>query len=110
MPTMPPRHRPPGQPTREESLRRMRAAADKARPSLAGRGYDQDWAKLRARFLRDHPVCCCGCGEVATVVDHIQPIRTHPHLRLQWSNLRAMAKVCHDQHTARTQGFGRSRR
>jgi 5-methylcytosine-specific restriction protein A len=96
--------------SREESLRRMRAAADKARPSMAERGYDKDWHKLRARILSAKPLCSCGCGRLAEVIDHIQPIRTHPHLRLAVSNLRPMAKVCHDQHTARTQGFGRGQR
>jgi 5-methylcytosine-specific restriction protein A len=108
MPQRPPRHLPPGQPTREESLRRMRAAADKARPSMVERGYDHDCFKLRAAILRANPAC--SCGEVSRVVDHIIPIRQAPHLRLVASNCRAMCKRCHDQRTARDQGFGRSRR
>jgi 5-methylcytosine-specific restriction protein A len=81
------------------------------------RGYDAAWRKLRAAFLLEHPLCeCdeCRSGEgrvtVATVVDHIKPIATHPELRLVWSNLRAMSKPHHDAHTARTRGWGRAER
>lgn len=45
----------------------------------------------------------------ATVVDHIMSISERPDLRLEWSNLRAMSKRCHDRRTAREQGFARGR-
>ena len=86
----------------------MRAAADKARPSMAARGYDRDWYRLRAAILRANPVC--SCGEPTRVVDHVQSIRSRPDLRLVASNCRALCKRCHDQRTARDQGFGRGNR
>jgi 5-methylcytosine-specific restriction enzyme A len=64
-------------------------------------------------YLSEHPLCECdeckakGLLTPANVVDHIQTVRDRPDLRLEWSNLRAMAKRCHDRHTARGQGFGR---
>lgn len=85
---------------------------DAVRGNSAERGYDRQWRALRITFLAQHPVCeCdeCQAGKVrlraATVVDHIQTIRDRPDLRLDWSNLRAMNKQCHDRHTAKTQGF-----
>jgi 5-methylcytosine-specific restriction endonuclease McrA len=58
------------------------------------------WRDLRAAFLAVHPVCV-GCGQEATVVDHIKPIRRGQQLdvlaALDWSNLQAMCDRCHNQ-------------
>lgn len=80
-----------------------------ARPSRTRRGYDEAWQRLRARFLRQHPLCACGAP--STDVDHIQTIRARPDLRLTWSNLRALCHACHSRRTALDQsgwkrGFG----
>jgi len=71
----------------------------------AARGYDAAWKRLRKAFLRDHPLCeCPDCDggkkrvTAASVVDHKIRIEERPDLRLDASNLRAMAKVCHDRH------------
>jgi 5-methylcytosine-specific restriction protein A len=92
-----------------------RLAEDADRGSSAQRGYDARWRKLRAAFLKQHPLCMCDeckAGELrvtaAEVVDHIQPIEERPDLRLAWSNLRSMSKQHHDAHTARTRGWGRA--
>ncbi|MGV8832968.1 MAG: HNH endonuclease [Devosia sp.] len=82
-------------------------AYDKTRPTAAQRGYDGAWRKLRAAYIAAHPVCEI-CGKPATDVDHIQPIATHPHLRLEWTNLRALDHACHSRHTALTRGFARN--
>lgn len=99
---------------RQQAERQRKARFDAGRPSAAKRGYDSAWHKLRHSFLADHPLCQCdecqgGRGRVrlATVVDHIVPIRDRPDLRLERSNLRAMHKECHDRHTARAQGFAK---
>ena len=80
------------------------------------RGYDHAWRKLRVRFLAAHPLCQCDdCQDgqkkttAATVVDHIIAIAERPDLRLDWNNLRAMSKPCHDRRTAREQSFGRGK-
>jgi 5-methylcytosine-specific restriction endonuclease McrA len=110
MPMMPPRHRPPGQLPRAEAERKRKALADARRPSWGGRGYDKDWFAFRAQFLRANPICCCGCGKPAEVVDHVISIRQRPDLRLVASNCRPMTKRCHDRRTARDQAFGRNDR
>jgi 5-methylcytosine-specific restriction protein A len=46
-------------------------ARDQRRGSAAARGYDAAWRRLRAEHLAMEPDCACGCGQVATDVDHI---------------------------------------
>jgi 5-methylcytosine-specific restriction endonuclease McrA len=67
--------------------------------------------KLRAMFLRRHPLCADpfemhgGRPVVATEVDHIQPLsRGGGH---EWENLQALCKSCHSKKTARETGFTR---
>ncbi len=93
----------------------FRKRQDERRGSSAERGYDTTWRRLRLSFLAQHPLCeCedCDAGRKrltpANVVDHIVSIEERPELRLEWSNLRAMAKACHDRRTARDQAFGKS--
>lgn len=89
---------------------------DARRGNSATRGYDSAWRALRRSFLSRHPLCeCdeCGAGVIrvtaANVVDHRISIAERPDLRLIESNLRSMSKACHDRHTAKTQGFGKTR-
>jgi 5-methylcytosine-specific restriction protein A len=84
---------------------RGRATASLPRSSNQ-HGYDYDWQQLRKQFLIEHPLCeCdqCAAGRLrvtmANVVNHIEDIRDRPDLRLEWSNLQAMNKRCHDRHT-----------
>lgn len=110
MPNSAPVHRHQGYRTPEQRKREV----DQRRGKTAARGYDGAWQNLRLEFIAEHPFCECdehqGKDEraITQVVDHIQPIETRPDLRLEWSNLRGMTKVCHDRHTARTQGFART--
>lgn len=64
------------------------------RPSARERGYDREWQKLAAAFLRVNRLCAA-CGRdglvvPATCVDHILPVHAFPHLRLEVSNLQAL--------------------
>lgn len=80
---------------------------ERRRLSGPGRGYDWRWKKLRAKYLAEHPVCECGCGRPARVVDHKKPHGGDPALLYAWDNLEAMTKPCHDRKTAaRDGGFG----
>jgi 5-methylcytosine-specific restriction protein A len=92
----------------QASLTQARVRADEARPPSNQRGYDSAWAAVRRQYLGGHPTCVV-CGARATEVDHITSIREAPHLRLHWSNLRALCKPCHSRRTGRDQGFGRAR-
>lgn len=74
-----------------------------ARPTAEARGYDSKWRKLSKTYIAAHPLCQlnerCKHPTLATEVDHILPIRTHPELRLVWSNLQSL---CHPCHVAKT--------
>jgi 5-methylcytosine-specific restriction protein A len=84
------------------------------------RAYDQSkvrhytkrrWDKLRIAYLATHPLCECGCGRVATVVDHKLPHHGDDALLYAWDNLQAMTKPCHDRKTAAVDGgFGNPRK
>lgn len=58
------------------------------------------WRHLRARHLREHPLCvdCLTLGAYtpATVVDHIRPHRGNLQLFLDPANLQSMCKPHHD--------------
>ena len=83
------------------------AQREQLRGTRQQRGYDAAWLKLRAAFLRQHPLClfCAEQGQVtaASDVDHIIPFMglSDPR-RLQWANLRALCNPCHMRHHATT--------
>jgi 5-methylcytosine-specific restriction protein A len=65
------------------------------------------WYHLRNAYLATHPLCECGCGHPATVVDHKTPHQGDDALLYAWDNLQAMTKQCHDRKTATHDGgFG----
>lgn len=67
------------------------------RESAALRGYDRKWRRVRAAFLKRHPICEL-CGAEATEVHHITPVsRGGTH---EWGNLQALCKRCHSRVTA----------
>jgi 5-methylcytosine-specific restriction enzyme A len=83
-----------------------RVAYDAARPSPS-RTYGRRWQRLRQAYLAQHPLCECGCGYAATIVDHRTPHNGDISLLYDWDNLQAMTKACHDRKTAaRDGGFG----
>ncbi len=69
------------------------------------RGYGSDWQRLRLAFLQQHPLCqdCQAVGRTAAAseVHHVQKVSAAPELRLDWDNLRALCKPCHNRRTAR---------
>lgn len=58
------------------------------------------WQVLRVQILeRDNYRCkSCGCGG-RLEVDHIEPVRTHPELSYEPSNLQALCPACHARKT-----------
>ena len=69
------------------------------------------WFHLRNAYLATHPLCECGCGYAATVVDHKRPHNGDDALLYAWDNLQALTKECHDRKTAKHDGgFGNVRR
>jgi 5-methylcytosine-specific restriction protein A len=102
MPVSNPVHRPLG--AISEAARKRAYDAD--RPSRSAI-YGRRWRKLRDAYLATHPLCECGCGYAAAVVDHRTPHNGNPALIFAWDNLQAMTKACHDRKTAAVDGgFG----
>lgn len=103
MPIRPPVHQPVG----ALSAIERRARYDRTRSSEHGRIYGRRWRALRAAYLASHPLCECGCGRGAQVVDHIEPHNGDERLLYSWNNLQAMTKACHDAKTTSLDGgFG----
>lgn len=101
MPNHRPQHRPPGVQTYIDRRR------ERARTHSSSRIYDHRWRLLRRAYLVQNPICECGCGHPATVVDHRKPHNGDAALMYDWDNLEAMTKPCHDRKTAaRDGGFG----
>ena len=78
--------------------------ADQRRGTPAERGYDARWYKLRAWYIRRHPLCA-DCLEEGVVnatsieVDHVIPVSVRPDLRLDASNLRSRCRKHHSRKT-----------
>src|SRR4051812_13740686 len=66
-------------------------------------GYDWDWQKFRAWFLRqrEHMICEDCQSAISVQVHHIRKMRECPELRLVESNCKGLCKACHDARTAR---------
>lgn len=68
------------------------------------------WRSVRKQALAAGHYRCAICGVSvakpgASRVDHIQPVRTHPHLALTLANLRVLC-VVHDAQAHREKGTG----
>jgi len=74
---------------------------DRGRPSAAARDYGLRWRRIRAAYLKAHPLCV-DCGAPATDVDHEIP-RSRGGTD-QWSNLRGRCHSCHSRKTASQDG------
>jgi 5-methylcytosine-specific restriction protein A len=68
----------------------------------------KEWKAVRLKVLsRDKWKCqmcgvrCLGVakGMPSPEVDHIQPLKDFPQLKLEMSNLRTLCKSCHSRHT-----------
>ncbi len=78
-------------------------SGDRLRGGADARGYNAEWRKARAAYLRRHPLCveCQKEGKLtpATVVDHIIPHRGDSKLFWDESNWQSLCKGCHDRKT-----------
>lgn len=93
MPNCPPYYKP------HPAMPRVRTPDRRA--SAPDRGYDANWVKLRAWYIARHPMCeYPGCQRAGQIVDHIQPVRVAPSLRLDADNLQTLCRPCHGLKTA----------
>lgn len=85
-------------------------AADARRPNAAERGYDARWHKESRAYLKalGAPLCACGCGRQANMVDH--KIAPKGNMTLFWdrTNWQPYNRGCNSRKNIRTEGgFGR---
>lgn len=79
--------------------------------SAGTRGYnDRRWRRVRARFLREHPHCACGCGQPAEVVHHLDRLGLSGPLAYEPANLQGLTVPCHNRITAKDQAKARPSR
>jgi 5-methylcytosine-specific restriction endonuclease McrA len=85
----------------------------KARPASDAFYHTRAWKAARhAALIRDRFACIiCGVSvRRAARVDHIQPLRTHPHLALSLANLRTLCPQHDNQaHREKWRGSGAQR-
>ena len=91
---------------------KRQAAYEQKRGSAASRGYDERWRRESKAWLKalGNPLCACGCGRKANVVDH--RIAHKGDMKLFWdkSNWQPMAFACNSRKAAKTEGgFGHRR-
>ena len=86
---------------RSAAERAIIASREQQRGSASARGYGRQWQAASKAHLRANPICACGCGRAADVVDHRVPHRGDMALFWDRSNWQSMAKACHDAKTAR---------
>ncbi|WP_447590139.1 HNH endonuclease signature motif containing protein [Aquipseudomonas campi] len=55
------------------------------------------WKKLSAYYRKRHPLCECCQSDASDITDHIKPVKTYPDLALDWHNLRALCRPCHNR-------------
>lgn len=82
------------------------AVQDRFRGSSQARGYDGAWRRLATLALQRDMYLCQDCLDqgihtTATEVDHVLPVDTHPHLRLNLDNCRSSCHPCHVRKTKR---------
>lgn len=64
------------------------------------------WKALRLQVLRRDGWRCVKCGDPGREVDHIKPVRTHPHLAWDITNLQTLDGKCHSRKTRVEIGLG----
>lgn len=88
--------------------RAARRAQDAARPAWYAWYGEAWWRRESKLFLRANPVCMCGCGQPANVVDHDPPHKGDRAAFMDAARWRPMTKRCHDRKTYRQDGaFGK---
>lgn len=72
-----------------------KARFDRTRPSARQRGYDAEWDRERAIYLRANP-SCRRCGAPASVIDHVIPHKGSKALFWDRTNWQPLCGHCHN--------------
>ena len=89
--------------------KKKRITEQKGRTEASRSGFyvTKAWRKLRARRIREYPLCesCLKKGwyNAGQVVDHIKPVEQRPDLALVYDNLQTLCYKCHDWKTKQDQ-------
>jgi 5-methylcytosine-specific restriction protein A len=73
---------------------------DTERGNSGERGYDARWQKVRDMKANRNPLCELCLPKIERPMDmvhHIEPIETHPELRLVMDNLLSVCAACHER-------------
>jgi len=79
--------------------RQARAEAEARRPGARRRGYDTEFQREAAAYLKAHPTCTC--GRPAVLVRHKISIRRRPDLRMDPANWLPGCQSCNAKDTWR---------
>ena len=77
-------------------MQERKARHDANRPNARQRGYDRNWEKERAIYLKANPQCR-RCPAPATVVDHIQAHKGNKALFWNRANWQPLCTSCHSR-------------
>ena len=85
---------------------------EKRHGSARERGYDRDWERVAAEYLKSVNHLCeehlrRGYLEPAELVDHVESLRDRPKRRLDPTNLDALCRQCHDGWKRRLEAYAR---
>lgn len=82
------------------------AATEARRPGARRRGYDTEFQRAAAEYLKTHPACTC--GRPAVLVRHKVSIRRRPDLRMDPANWQPGCRSCNaaDMHREKREGGG----
>ena len=99
------RHAPIMEARRAEYMKRTHKQYNKRRDASDSFYKTKAWVSFRRLVLMESPLCveCERVGRVtaAVILDHIKPLKTHPGLALERSNVRPLCRHCHNAIGAR---------
>lgn len=95
-----PKHQPLADEQRAAQVKRTNQQYNARRDESDGFYKTERWKRLSLRYRKLHPLCenCEKHNRVtpSRMVDHKQPVKTHPELALDWENLQALCWPCHN--------------
>ncbi|RUU92807.1 HNH endonuclease [Mesorhizobium sp. M7A.F.Ca.MR.176.00.0.0] len=97
-------------PCQQRNAKTRQAANDAARGSASERGYTAEWHRESKAYLAllGRPLCACGCGRPANMVDHIKAPKGDMVLFWDRTNWQPYNRGCNSRKNIRSEGgFGR---
>lgn len=91
------RHQPLAEAARAEQLKRSHKQYNVRRDESDDFYKTERWKRLSAYYRKVHPLCEECEAAASDLTDHIKPRKTHPELSLDWDNLRALCRPCHNR-------------